>query len=353
MLWNADDVMSLTRNGIPFAETLPTNDINALVFCVESTVIPPYSNGYIRCRIPKEKGKLYISRSCVFQPSFKHRSLYSHCKTYEGLVTVDDSIVSSGAFNIVMTNKSNRHITIHSNQTMGMLHSCEDSQICTNHEIVTFNKNPKKRMGGKYDPDLYHVPTRNPRTCRLEVNTLLKEVLYPVQTNGIGPQHDYVHYRKQSLLDALIRNDLERLLEENHDLFAKDERQIGTTPLIKMSIDTGDQSPIAKKPYALALKHYDWVRNEIDKLLKAGVIQESHSSLSAPIVEVPKGDGGKRLCMDFRTLNAITRTYVWPMPRVKDIFAKLGKAKFFITLDLRSGYHHIAPDDDAINKNSI
>ena len=33
MLWNADNVMSLTRNGIPFAETLPTNDINALVFC--------------------------------------------------------------------------------------------------------------------------------------------------------------------------------------------------------------------------------------------------------------------------------------------------------------------------------
>ena len=63
---------------------------------------------------------------------------------------------------------------------------------------------------------------------------------------------------------------------------------------------------------------------------------------------VLKGDGGKRLCVDFRALSAITRTYVWPMPRVKDIFAKLGKTKFFTMLDLRSGYHHIAPDDDAI-----
>ena len=35
---------------------LPTNDINAVVFCMESTVIPPYSNGYIRCRMPKQKG---------------------------------------------------------------------------------------------------------------------------------------------------------------------------------------------------------------------------------------------------------------------------------------------------------
>ena len=38
------------------------------------------------------------------------------------------------------------------------------------------------------------------------------------------------------------------------------------------------------------------------------------------------------------------------MARVKDIFAKLGKAKLFTTLNLRSGYHHIALDDDAIKK---
>ena len=136
----------------------------------------------------------------------------------------------------------------------------------------------------------------------------------------------------------------------NHDAFAEDERQTGITPLFKMSIDTSDHPPITKKPYALALKHYDWVRDEIDKLLEAGVIRESNSSWSAPVVVVPKSDGGKRLCMDFRALNAITRTYVWPMPRVKDIFAKLGKARFFTTLVLRSGYHHIALDNDAIKK---
>ena len=119
-----------------------------------------------------------------------------------------------------------------------------------------------------------------------------------------------------------------------------------------MSADTGDHLPIAKKPYVLALKHYDWIRDDIDKLLQAGVFREIHSSWSAPIVMVPKGDGGKRLCMDFRALNTITRTYVWPMPRVEDIFAKLGKAKFFTMLDLRSGYHHIALDD-AIKKTAF
>ena len=120
-----------------------------------------------------------------------------------------------------------------------------------------------------------------------------------------------------------------------------------------MSIDSGNHLPIVKKPYSLALQHYEWVRDEIDKLLEAGVIRESDPIWSAQNVVVPKGDGGKRLCMDFRALNAITRTYVWPMPRVKDIFAKLDKAQFFTMLNLRSGYHHMALDDDTIKKQHL
>ena len=39
--------------------------------------------------------------------------------------------------------------------------------------------------------------------------------------------------------------------------FAEDERKIGTTPLIEMTIDTGDHPPTAKKSYTLVLKHYE------------------------------------------------------------------------------------------------
>ena len=120
-----------------------------------------------------------------------------------------------------------------------------------------------------------------------------------------------------------------------------------------MSIDTGEHPPIAKKPYTLAIKHHEWVKEEIDKLLEAGVIRESHSSWSAPVVVVPKGDGGKRMCVDYRALNSVSRTYIWPMTRIDDILAKLGKAKFFSTLDLGSGYHHIALDKDAIKKTAF
>ena len=120
---------------------------------------------------------------------------------------------------------------------------------------------------------------------------------------------------------------MRKLLNENPKAFATVETEIGTTLLIEMDIDTGDHPPIAKRPYTLALKHYDWAKQEIDKLLKAGVIRESHSSWSAPVVIVPKCNGEKRLCVDFRALNKITRTYIWPMPRAEDIFCQTWKSK--------------------------
>ena len=51
-------------------------------------------------------------------------------------------------------------------------------------------------------------------------------------------------------IDQKTKLGLEQLLEKNKDAFAEDERQIGTTPLITMSIDTGDQPPIAKRPHS-------------------------------------------------------------------------------------------------------
>ena len=51
--------------------------------------------------------------------------------------------------------------------------------------------------------------------------------------------------------------------------FAQDETSIGTTHLTEMQIDTGDSKPFSQRPYPIAMKHYDWIKNEINKLLDA------------------------------------------------------------------------------------
>ena len=154
-------------------------------------------------------------------------------------------------------------------------------------------------------------------------------------------------------LSNTIQHELDTLLKEYECQFAKDETSIGTTPLTSMMIDTGDSDPISQKPYPIAMEQYQWVKEEIEKLLTAKVIHSSRSIWSAPIIVVPKSDGGKHLVIDYRALNKITRKFTWPMPKVEDISSKLNRATYFTTLDLQADYHHIPLDKPSILKTAF
>ena len=122
-------------------------------------------------------------------------------------------------------------------------------------------------------------------------------------------------------LTSNIQNELNALLKQYELQFTKDETSVGTTPLTSMMINTRNSDPVSQKPYPITIKHYQWVKEEIEKLLAAKVICSSRSSWSAPIIVVPKGDGGKHLVIDYRALNKVTRKFTWPMPKVEDIFS--------------------------------
>ena len=115
----------------------------------------------------------------------------------------------------------------------------------------------------------------------------------------------------------------------------KDEKSIGMTNLTRMQINTGSSEPVSQKPYPISMKHYDWVKDEINKLLDVKVIHSSHSSCSAPTIVVPKENGEKCLVIEYRALNKVTWKFIWPMPKVEDIFSKLNGAKYFSALDLQ------------------
>ena len=98
--------------------------------------------------------------------------------------------------------------------------------------------------------------------------------------------------RKVELEDAEIkqstRDKFEILCEQQNEAFLKNNKDIGRTQLIEMEIDTGDSLPVAQSPYTLPLKHYDWVRQEIETLEKSGVIERSLSRWASPVIVVPK-----------------------------------------------------------------
>ena len=154
-----------------------------------------------------------------------------------------------------------------------------------------------------------------------------------------------------------IRQKFEELCEEYGEAFSKNNEDISRTKLVKMDIDTGNSPLVSSRPYTLPLKHYEWVQREIESLECTGVITKSMSKWASPIVIVPKKSAPreppKRLCVDFRKVNELQQEVITagktkeqisihPLPKIDEMYVKLKGAKVFSTIDLRSGYHHIA-----------
>ena len=102
-------------------------------------------------------------------------------------------------------------------------------------------------------------------------------------------------------LSSEVKESLDKLLESFKSKFVKDETSIGATNLTKMQIDTGNAKPVSQKPYLIAMKHHDWVKNEINKLLDVKGICSTQYIWSAPIIIVPEGISGKHLVINYRT----------------------------------------------------
>ena len=76
-------------------------------------------------------------------------------------------------------------------------------------------------------------------------------------------------------------------------------------------------------------------------MLAIGVIRESTSPFSSNVVIVRKKDGTIRFCIDCRKLNQRTEKDAYPIPRIDDTLHSLAGSKYFISVDLKSGYWQV------------
>ena len=122
---------------------------------------------------------------------------------------------------------------------------------------------------------------------------------------------------------------------------------------MRMEIDTGDARPIKQAPRRMPFT----VRQEVAKQLKSmqqnRVVQPSHSPWSSPVVMVRKKDGSHRFCVDYRGLNAVTKADTFPLPRINDLLDQLGRARYFSTLNLASGFWQIRMEPLAQEKTAF
>lgn len=169
----------------------------------------------------------------------------------------------------------------------------------------------------------------------------LPDYLQPLVNNSSS---NLTEKQRQLLSDTLARY---------ADVFMGPNTPLGRTDLVRHTINTGNAKPIKLPPRRLSMHQKSIADQEIDKMLRADIIEPSNSPWAAPIVLVKKRDGTTRFCVDYRKLNNVTTKDAYPLPRINESLDTLSGAKFFCTLDLASGYWQVAMDESDKEKTAF
>ena len=76
-------------------------------------------------------------------------------------------------------------------------------------------------------------------------------------------------------------------------------------------------------------------------MLDGGAIRLSKSPWCNAIVLIRKKDGTLRFCIDFRRLNARTKKDLFPLPCMQETMESMVGARFFSSMDLKSGFWQV------------
>ncbi|GBG90897.1 hypothetical protein CBR_g51405 [Chara braunii] len=138
-----------------------------------------------------------------------------------------------------------------------------------------------------------------------------------------------------------------RWLDEFADIFETPPGVVPDRPISHEIILEVGAVPPKGCIYRMSEEELEVLRAQLDDLLAKGWIRPSSSPYGAPVFFVRKKNKDLRLCIDYRKLNAQTVKNVRPLPRIDDLLERLGGAKYFSKLDLKSGYHQISirPND--------
>jgi len=193
--------------------------------------------------------------------------------------------------------------------------------------------------------------------CEIKADTILTELTLARCTDEnddeILTSSDikqlYLHLSK--LLEGMDDNvsedhccELSGIMREYADVFSKGELDLGEMSLAAHQIDTEDARPmrqtLRRQPHHLLEK----IDENVQDMLRAGVIEPSCSPWTSNLVVVAKKDGSLRFWVDYRKLNSVMRRDAYPLPRIDECLDALSGSRYFSAFDLRSSYHQVPMD---------
>ena len=162
------------------------------------------------------------------------------------------------------------------------------------------------------------------------------ELMAPVQ----GPESQLKEV--QNLCGLKASASLENTLTEFDDLFMKHKADIGRCTIAKHPVELEPGAiPHREGARRMSPEKAERANQEVRNLLALGMIQPSLSPWASGIVMVKKKNGELRFCCDFRPLNEVTVKDAYPLPRIDESLARLGKAKIYTSIDLAWAFWQI------------
>jgi len=147
---------------------------------------------------------------------------------------------------------------------------------------------------------------------------------------------------KQAYIDLILRN---------HDVFSKDNNDLGRCNFFTHKIHIKEKEPIYVKQFKIPDAHRQFLEAQVKDWLKLGIIERSNSRWNSPVFCVPKkGDQGNlRVVQDFRQINNHSEGDRYSMKEITECIGDIGRAgsTIFSTMDLTSGFWQMPLDKDS------
>jgi transposase InsO family protein len=275
-------------------------DAEIEVKLVQQYNILPHAN----C-IVKVKASIINASHLYFCGLHQHSQQQKGISVIDGLVTVNNNIVK-----LNVTNISNHPVTLQKDMKIGTI-----SRLSMNTYV-----------------------------CNLQPTIVENQSGHSEKVNNMSEQaKEIIKILTNHLTDFSEHSAITSVLAKHSALFETKNRKV-ITPIHHI-IDTGNHPPISTRPYFKTIQQRKDIQQEIDKMLKSGIIIPSHSPWSSPVILLKKPNGDFRFIVDYRKLNAITRKDSYPQPKTEDLLQQLGGHKWFTKLDLKSGYFQLPIQD--------
>jgi transposase InsO family protein len=176
-------------------------------------------------------------------------------------------------------------------------------------------------------------------------------VVNSIQKVPVSPMFDV----NQCKLSIEQKHQLQLFLDKNKDRFSTSMSGLGQSDMFPHKIDTGNDRPVTQRFYRAAPKIRQEIDNQVEELLRHGLIEPSTSEWRSPVVMVKKKNGELRMAIDYRKLNKITKKTNYPLPRLADVWDAIGEADatVFSTIDLKCGFWQMTLDPETKHKSSF